>query len=395
MRRRTAAFTPYFVLAAILTASTAFAQNDVEDPNLYEGAWYRIALDEDGAYIVGDGDGYAQGTWYYYPEADGAGWWRQWFYNGPCDSNRKGQLDYQVYIKAADASLRTTVEVRFNWATPEWSALGKRRPPLPSDVTTEDLEAQYMQGRDLHCVDNWYIGTIEPIKSHTVSEYNPEWVSVDIRGHNAYVYRGAYHSCVAKNAAMGACYNEQTGDCYTGYESDCDAPYVWLGMGSSCADYVVPGAFPVPVYRFWSPVMSKHFFTTSEREKDSLIEEGEGLWSPEGVAFYAFMADEDPNCLPVYRFWSESLGVYFYTITETEKDKLREQYSAVWSYEGPAFYAYPVDNEPSDAVPVYRFWSGSFGYHFFTISEKEKDKLIADYPDVWAYEGVAWYAYQP
>ena len=65
------------------------------------------------------------------------------------------------------------------------------------------------------------------------------------------------------------------------------------------------------------------------------------------------------------------------------------------AYEGPAFYAFAVGKEPEDAVPVYRFWSGGSGYHFYTISEDEKDKVIANYPETLVYEGIAWYAYEP
>jgi len=395
MKKLTAALTQSLFLAAILVASTAMAQDDIEDPNMFQDVWYRIALDEDGTYLLGDGDGYAGGTWYYYPEADGPGWWRQWFYNGPCDSNRKGQLDYAVYIKAIDRSLQTSLEVRFNWATADWSALEKRRPPLPTDAPTPELQEKYMQGWALHHVDNWFIGTVEPIKSHAIADYNPQWVSIDVRGHNAYVYRGAHHLCLPKDPAMGACYDEKTGDCFTGYKEQCQAPYLWLGAGSSCSEYVNQGPFPVPVYRFWSPVQRVHFFTTSEREKDRLLVESEEDCTFEGIGYCALMDDTDPACRPVHRFWSEKLGVYFFTIVEAEKDRLERLYSHVWAYDGPAFYAYPEGHQPDSAVPVYRFWSGDFGYHFYTISEAERDWLIANFPHVWAYEGIAWYAFQP
>ena len=86
--------------------STVSAQNDHEVPELYEGAWYRIALDQESDYILGDGDGYAGGTWYYYPDANESelGTWRQWYYNGPYDPNRKGYLEYVVYIKSVDTT---------------------------------------------------------------------------------------------------------------------------------------------------------------------------------------------------------------------------------------------------------------------------------------------------
>ena len=71
-----------------------------------------------------------------------------------------------------------------------------------------------------------------------------------------------------------------------------------------------------------------------------------------------------------------------------------DQYAYVWTYEGPVFYAYPEGQQPADVSPVYRFWSGTNGTHFYTISQAERDKVISQYPDVYEYEGVAWYAYE-
>jgi hypothetical protein len=219
-----------WALLAILTVPCplALAQNDIEDPNTYPGSWYRIVLDTDGNYLRGDGHGYGEGTWYHYPET---GWHRQWFYNQPFSTDRKGVLRYEVYIKAVDPNRRTYVEVRFNWATPEWHRLGLNRPPLPDDAPTATEEAAYMQSRRIYLVDNWFIGTIEPIATFTIEEYNPAWVSIDIRGRNAYVYRGAMHECQAQE---GACCNPATEDCFLSLEEDCRAPYKWLGPGSTC-----------------------------------------------------------------------------------------------------------------------------------------------------------------
>ncbi len=395
MKTQATTFIACMLGTIVLFGSTAWAQNDIEDPNHFEGIWYRIALDEQGVYMLGDGHGYAGGTWYNYPQVDDQGWWRQWFYNGPYDANRKGHLDYAVYIKAVNPNLRTRVEVRFNWSTPEWSKLGKRRPPLPCDVASEGLESKYMQSKTLQCIENWFIGTVEPIKQHTIQDYNPEWISVDVRGCNAYVYRGAGHDSLPKNPAMGACYNVQTGDCRTTYGQECKAPNVWGGAGSACSDYLVPAPFVAPVYRFWSGMRGKHLFTFSEREKDQVIAEAGDVFEFEGVAYFALMDDKDPDCRPVHRFWSDALGVYFYTIMESEREKLEVQYSHVWTYEGPAFYAFPEGKQPADVVPVYRFWSDVLGYHFYTITESERDRLIVEYPHVWAYEGIAWYAYAP
>jgi parallel beta-helix repeat protein len=149
-----------------------------------------------------------------------------------------------------------------------------------------------------------------------------------------------------------------------------------------------------PVYRFWSPVNSRHFYTIKEAEKDKLINIYAHVWTYESIAYYAFETDSEPGLVPVYRFWSPVLVAHFYTTSESERDKLINIYPHVWTYEGIAFYAYPEGQQPVDTLPVYRFWSGTLETHFYTIDETEKNKLIDNYSHVWTYESVAWYAYE-
>jgi hypothetical protein len=147
----------------------------------------------------------------------------------------------------------------------------------------------------------------------------------------------------------------------------------------------------VAVYRFWSSVLSSHFYTISEQERDSVISQYPDVWTYEGVAYHAFGAPLDANLRPVYRFWSGRS--HFYTISEQEKDAVIRDYSYVWTYEGIAFYAYPEGLQPAESLPVYRFWSNNMGKHFYTISEQEKQMVVDQYSYMWTLEGVAWYAY--
>lgn len=217
------------LVLVVAAAPCATAQEgDHENPDLYPGSWFRLSLGSDGSMTDGDGHGYNNGTWYYYPQS---GWYRQWFYNNPYSADREGHLRYEAYIKAVDKSKLTYVEINFNWTTPEWSQRGMNRPPLPSDAGSLAQETQYMASYHMYVVDGWYIGTVEPIYSHIIKEYNPEWISIDIRGRNAYLYRGAVHECKAKK---GACCNRQTGECTLTYEDECPAPLEWLGSGVEC-----------------------------------------------------------------------------------------------------------------------------------------------------------------
>ncbi len=156
-----------------------------------------------------------------------------------------------------------------------------------------------------------------------------------------------------------------------------------------------PEAMLAPVYRFWSPVAGRHFYTINQFEKNAVIRNYPDHWVYEQVAYYTYLSDCDWGLRPVYRFWSPLLDSHFYTISEAEKDYIVSTYpSSIWTFEGPAFYAYPEGQQPGGTQPVYRFWSNRLGCHFYTINESEKDHIIATYSsDTWAYEGIAWYAF--
>lgn len=92
---------------------------------------------------------------------------------------------------------------------------------------------------------------------------------------------------------------------------------------------------------------------------------------------------------PVYRFWSENFKHQFLTISEREKDNLIAN-DRNWRYDGIAYYAHP--KQTAGATPLYRFWSSVFKGHFFTTSEVEKERTEQN-PD-WRYEGIAYYVYK-
>lgn len=147
-----------------------------------------------------------------------------------------------------------------------------------------------------------------------------------------------------------------------------------------------------PVYRFWAPGNNAHFYTISEDEKNNLLANYPDYWKLEGVAFYAYPEGRQPaGSKPVYRFWSPVGQEHFYTTVTAERDNLVAKYSHYWTLEGVAFYVDPEDQPPAGSQPVYRFWSPANNLHFYTVSEAERENLIANYPDFWRPEGVAWH----
>ncbi|MDM8553349.1 hypothetical protein QUF75_01280 [Desulfococcaceae bacterium HSG7] len=184
-----------------------------------------------------------------------------------------------------------------------------------------------------------------------------------------------------------------------GMDADLDlpAPGASGSLGYNTALGVL-GAY-YPVYRFYSPVLSKYLFTIDENEKEYLIANAADVWQIEGSAYYAYLPSQydgasrqQRNMLQaVYRFYSEALQTHLFTIDENEKEYLITNAADVWRYEGPAFYV-PAGN-PEGTIPVYRFYSEALMVHLFTADENEMNHLVETAEDVWRYEGVAYYAY--
>ncbi len=150
-----------------------------------------------------------------------------------------------------------------------------------------------------------------------------------------------------------------------------------------------------PVYRLYSRTRDLHAYTMSlEAEADLLGRRGES-WARECVAFCVYPEGSQPrDAVPVFRFVSKTTGSELYTINEAERDSVMA-YPETWDYRGLAWYAYSSQRHSLDAKPVHRFWSAAMSAHFYTMDESERGSLAKHPPEVWAYEGVVWYAMPP
>lgn len=172
---------------------------------------------------------------------------------------------------------------------------------------------------------------------------------------------------------------------------------VTLDYATLVVNYNVKGkgtSSHLPVHRFWSSVLGSYLFTADQDEKEQLIEEAPDTWTYQGVAYHALPTAVEPNSAPVYRFWSDVLKTHFYTISAKERDWIIERFSAQWTYEGEAFWAFPTAQPASGTIPVYRFWSDAYGRPFYTTSAEQKDELIIENSDLWLYQGIGWHVYK-
>ncbi|MBN1360193.1 MAG: right-handed parallel beta-helix repeat-containing protein [Sedimentisphaerales bacterium] len=148
------------------------------------------------------------------------------------------------------------------------------------------------------------------------------------------------------------------------------------------------------MYRFWSHTMGRHFYTISGAERDYVMVTWPVDWTYEGPVYHAYATNYVPGLASVYRFWSPTLRSHFYTIDLNEKNYVLATWPDVWTYEGVAFYAFPPDGPlPAGVKPVYRFWNEQGGSHFYTMSEVDRAYVQANYP-FFIDEGIVFYAYE-
>ncbi len=152
-----------------------------------------------------------------------------------------------------------------------------------------------------------------------------------------------------------------------------------------------------PVYRFRDYAHSSYFYTASEDEKNLVIDKYSYLWTYQHIEHCALPTQES-GYVPVYRFRADIPAgtFYFYTASEAEKDHVVADYPDLWKYQGVVWYAYDHEDSSMNTVPVHRFRAdtASAVFYFYTASEAEKDYVIASYPDLWKYQGIAWYGFR-
>lgn len=145
------------------------------------------------------------------------------------------------------------------------------------------------------------------------------------------------------------------------------------------------------VYRFLETEAQTQFYTTSEVEKDSIIENLSN-YEYEGESFIGAPNPEDDltGVVPVYRLFNTDTGVHLYTDSQVELDYVTENLSN-YTLEGVAYYGY--ESQQQDTVALYRFYNQSLDAHFYTPSIEERNEFLADsnYQIEGEEDGVAFY----
>ncbi|MGQ0650064.1 MAG: S8 family serine peptidase [Gemmatimonadaceae bacterium] len=132
-------------------------------------------------------------------------------------------------------------------------------------------------------------------------------------------------------------------------------------------------ALTVPLFRYWNPYNTDHFYTTNWAELGG----GRYGWSFEGVQCYV-ASQQAPGMVPLYRYWNARIGDHFYTTSWSELGGGRYG----WGFEGVQCFVYT--SPAADRLPLYRYWNARIGDHFYTTNWSE----LAGGRYGWYFEGV-------
>jgi hypothetical protein len=172
------------VLACILllaAASSAWSQQ-IQDV-------FYVTIGPDGGVVQGGGSGFEDGYWYVYP----SGWINEWFYDHPFDPTRGKIIHIEFEWQSFMPDQPTYIGVAINWSTPEWSELGygPNMPPTPEfDENLYIIRGCLMSEVGTFPTANFFA------RDFIIWPYNPEWVSIDVRGYNFEIINGVIiHEC--------------------------------------------------------------------------------------------------------------------------------------------------------------------------------------------------------
>ncbi|MCK5606101.1 hypothetical protein KAR91_29650, partial [Candidatus Pacearchaeota archaeon] len=141
----------------------------------------------------------------------GVSWWNEWWWNDKYDRERVKMINLSFDYKLIDPTIPGFINVAINWSTTDWSL----NPP-PGIDPTGPLGQPPLSDFDpstpgVPWVGRWKLKEEEDIPAEIANPlltfetgnillpvpYNPEWVSIDVRGYNFTIEGGQFsHECI-------------------------------------------------------------------------------------------------------------------------------------------------------------------------------------------------------
>ncbi|WP_336487372.1 matrixin family metalloprotease [Methylobacterium nigriterrae] len=174
-------------------------------------------------------------------------------------------------------------------------------------------------------------------------------------------------------AVMNAYLNPSVTDLTTSDIAGAQALYGAPAAASAGTTMAAPAAAGLhDTFRFFNPATNDHLYTTSQVERDALIQ-NKGGYVYEGTDWA--VPDPGAGTMDVFRFFDSANKTHFYTTGTAERDQILKTLPA-YQYEGVAFEAYAnAAAAGSGGVTLERFYNAQSGVHHFAATQSEIDGI--------------------
>lgn len=217
----------------------------------------------------------------------------------------------------------------------------------------------------------WYPGKVKAV---TAYKYVEATKTVDGRV-VTYDKRVSYTKyIVPKNASTFALYT------YTPYYPQ---KLVWDIYTRYFGDPQTPPR-KLPVYRFRNRYNGTYFYTRSEAKRYDLIRTASKKWDYGGVSF-TVDTSATANNVPLFHLYNTLKDKHYYTTSEAKKASLLAMKPRQWRYDGVTAY---VSRATTVSAPVYRVRNSATGANLLTSSWSLVRDLTAQKSPRWEYRGV-------
>ena len=134
------------------------------------------------------------------------------------------------------------------------------------------------------------------------------------------------------------------------------------------------------VHRFYQREKGFHFYSSDTNEINIVrnrSDAGELAYDYEQEKYQVLNDNKDAltgetikGVEEVYRFFNRDTGAHLYTMNENEKDTIQATLPN-YDYEGITHYAFEIEPNNVDTIPVYRMLNNNTGTHLFSIDDNE------------------------
>ena len=138
---------------------------------------------------------------------------------------------------------------------------------------------------------------------------------------------------------------------------------VLLAAATFCGRAAIPASELAVAVEFYHAALD-HYFITAEPAEIADLDSGVHTgWTRTGYRFSVIKRGSSyPGTMPMCRFWSGMLSSHFYTAKPSECEDVKVMFAHAWQFEsGEVFRAFLVDAVtgqcPADTTPVYRLYN--------------------------------------